>query len=51
MKLRREASGGEKETLTIPLHDELDAGTLSAIVRQASRYIPEEQLRLHFYIE
>jgi len=51
VKLRREASGGEKETLTIPLHDELDAGTLSAIVRQASRYIPEEQLRLHFYIE
>jgi len=51
VKLRRRASGGEKQTLTIPLHDELDAGTLSAIMRQASRYMPEEQLRPYFYTE
>jgi predicted RNA binding protein YcfA (HicA-like mRNA interferase family) len=50
-KLRRGGSGGEKQTLTIPLHDELDAGTLTAIMRQASRYLPEEQLRPHFYTE
>jgi len=49
VKLRREGPGGEKQTLTIPLHDELDAGTLTAIMRQASRYLPEEQLRPHFY--
>jgi hypothetical protein len=27
---------GEKQTLTIPIHDELDAGTLTAIFSQAS---------------
>ena len=50
-KLRRVGSGGEKQTLTVPMHDELDAGTLMAIMRQASRYLPEEQLRSHFYTE
>ncbi|WP_420886072.1 hypothetical protein [Candidatus Brocadia sinica] len=42
-------SAGDKQTLTIPSHDELDVGTLRAIVRQASRYIPEEQLKPYFY--
>jgi predicted RNA binding protein YcfA (HicA-like mRNA interferase family) len=51
VKLRREGSRGEKQILTVPLHDEMDAGTLIAILRQASRYIPEEQLRPHFYTE
>jgi predicted RNA binding protein YcfA (HicA-like mRNA interferase family) len=49
VKLRRTGTGGEKQTLTIPLHDELDAGTLTAIMRQASRYVSEEQLKPHFY--
>ena len=49
VKLRRAGPGGEKQTLTIRLHDELDAGTLTAIMRQASRYVSEEQLRPHFY--
>ena len=48
-KLRRALSDGTKQTLTIPLHKELDRGTLRAIFRQALRYIPEEQLRPHFY--
>jgi len=48
-KLRRSGPEGEKQTLVIPLHDELDVGTLQAIMRQASRYIPEEELRRHFY--
>ena len=40
---------GTKQTLTVPLHDELDKGTLKAIIRQASRYIPEEELKPYFY--
>ena len=48
-KLRRLDSSGEKQTLTIPLHSELDRGTLRAIIRQASRYVPESDLRAHFY--
>jgi len=51
VKLRRRGAGGEKQTLTVPAHKELDPGTLRAIFRQASRYIPEEQLRSHFYTD
>ena len=50
VKLRRITPDGEKQTLVVPLHDQLDAGTLHAIIRQASRYIPEEDLRPHFHI-
>ncbi len=32
-----------RASLTVPLHDELDRGTLSAILRQAK--IPPEELR------
>ncbi|HUT55005.1 MAG TPA: type II toxin-antitoxin system HicA family toxin [bacterium] len=49
IKLRRLGAQGEKQTLVVPSHDELDAGTLRAIIRQASRYIPEEELRKAFY--
>ena len=48
-KLRRISAEGGRQTLTIPLHAELDVGTLRAIVRQATRYIPEAELRIHFY--
>lgn len=51
VKLRRIGRSGEKQTLTIPLHKELDKGTLRTIFRQACRYIPEDQLRPHFYID
>lgn len=51
VKLRRITARGEKQTLTIPVHAELDAGTLRAIIRQASRYIPESELRVKFYSE
>ena len=48
IKLRR--SGVEqKETLIVPLHRQLDTGTCKAIFRQASKYIPEEQLFPFFY--
>ena len=48
-KLRRVLSDGTKQTLTIPRHEDIDRGTLRAVFRQALRYIPEEQLRSHFY--
>lgn len=49
IKLRRTALSGEQQSLTIVTHDELDIGTLRAIIRQASRFIPEEQLKKEFY--
>jgi len=49
VKLRRVSSSGEIQTLTIVMHDELDIGTLRAIVRQASRFILEGQLKQDFY--
>ena len=49
VKLRRFLPGGTRQTLTIPMHDEMDKGTLKAIYRQALRYLTEDQLRPHFY--
>ncbi|MCC6393832.1 MAG: type II toxin-antitoxin system HicA family toxin [Bryobacterales bacterium] len=48
VKLRRIVQN-KQQTLTIPLHDEIDQGTLRAIFRQALRYIPESELRDHFF--
>jgi len=42
---------GSREILTVPLHKELDTGTLRAVFRQASRFVPENDLRKHFYTE
>jgi predicted RNA binding protein YcfA (HicA-like mRNA interferase family) len=49
VKLRRTLVSGEIQSLTIVIHDELDIGTVRAILRQASRFIPEEQLKKEFY--
>lgn len=49
VKMSRISPTGEKQILTVPLHKELDKGTLRAIFRQACRYIPEDQLAGHFY--
>jgi len=49
LKLRRILSGGERQTLIVPNHRQLDTGTCHAIFRQASRYISVEQLRPFFY--
>lgn len=49
VKLRRLLSDGGKQILTVPLHRELDKGTVRAIYRQALRYISEEELKPHFY--
>lgn len=48
VKLKRIVYGAN-QTLTIPLHKELDTGTANAIFRQACRYIDEHSLRVHFY--
>ncbi|MBZ5499801.1 MAG: type II toxin-antitoxin system HicA family toxin [Acidobacteriia bacterium] len=48
-KLCRELPGGERQILTVPIHREMAPGTILAIYRQAGRFIPESDLRLHFY--
>ena len=48
MKLQR-IVGGSKQTLTVPAHSELDSGTLRAIIRQAGRFVPEQDLHPYFY--
>lgn len=48
VKLSRHFSNA-RQTLTIPNHKELDIGTVKAIYNQALRYIPEEDLKEHFY--
>ena len=50
-RFRRSDPSGQKQTLTIPRHKELDTGTLRAIFRQASRYVPDHELRPHFFAE
>ncbi len=47
-KLRRSGPNGN-ETLVIPAHSPIAKGTLRVIFSQASRYVPQEQLRPHFY--
>ena len=51
VKLRRISASGEKQTLTVPRHRELDPGTIRATFRQASRHIPEEKLRPLLFVE
>jgi len=51
IKLRRALPSGVRQTLTIVSHAEVDRGTLQAIYRQALRFIPESDLRLHFYTD
>jgi predicted RNA binding protein YcfA (HicA-like mRNA interferase family) len=51
VKLRRVGPSGERQTLTIPDHTELDRGTLRAIYRQTLKYVYEEELSPCFYSE
>lgn len=48
VRIRRMGPHGERQTLTIPNHSELDTGTLRAVIRQASRYIALDELLRHF---
>ncbi len=50
IKLRR-TFGNEKQTLLIPNHKFIDKGTLKAIVRQSSRYIPGDIINKIFYTD
>lgn len=50
-KLVRELSSGERHILTVPVHRQLSIGTVHAIYRQASRFIPEADLRQHFFTD
>jgi predicted RNA binding protein YcfA (HicA-like mRNA interferase family) len=49
VKLRRLTADGSRQTLTIPMHREMDVGTLRAIYRQGLRYIPDGELRGYFF--
>ncbi len=40
-----------KEILVIPLHRELDKGTLRAIYKKSLQFIPEKEIRKYFYSE
>lgn len=51
VKLRRASPSGDKQVLTVPKHDELDPGTLRAIIRQASRFVSGNDLRPYFWTE
>jgi predicted RNA binding protein YcfA (HicA-like mRNA interferase family) len=51
IKLRRITPDGRTETITVPNHNEIDRGTLHAIYRQASRFIPEAELRSKFFTD
>jgi predicted RNA binding protein YcfA (HicA-like mRNA interferase family) len=51
IKVRRVLEGGRSQTLTVPNHYEIDRGTLQALYRQASRFIPESELRAEFYTD
>jgi predicted RNA binding protein YcfA (HicA-like mRNA interferase family) len=49
VKLCRELADGSRQILTLPLHRELAPGTLRAIFRQATRFIPVDELRPYFF--
>jgi predicted RNA binding protein YcfA (HicA-like mRNA interferase family) len=49
VKVRRLLPSGAHQSLTVPLHKEIDRGTLMAIYRQACRFIAEQELRDHFF--
>jgi predicted RNA binding protein YcfA (HicA-like mRNA interferase family) len=49
VKLRRTGPSGERQTLHIPLHRELKAGTLRAILRQSREFLPVGALEEAFF--
>ena len=50
-KLVRVRASGRREILIVPLRRQLSAATVHAIYRQASRFVPEEDLRSAFFSE
>ena len=50
VRLRAAEGGGETcEVLVVPVHREPRIGTVRAIYRQTSRFIPEDELKPHFF--
>jgi predicted RNA binding protein YcfA (HicA-like mRNA interferase family) len=49
IKLRRISDLGEKQTLTVPNHKELDKGTLKAIIRWSGKYLSDNEIAVSFY--
>jgi predicted RNA binding protein YcfA (HicA-like mRNA interferase family) len=49
VKVRRLVPSGAHQSLTVPLDRDIDRGTLIAIYRQACRFVPEQELRDHFF--
>ena len=41
----------QKQILIVPNHKSLAKGTLHALYKQASKYVPQEQLHTFFYSE
>lgn len=50
-KLARRNRAGRKEIQIVPIRRQLTVGTLHAIYRQASRFVPEQGLRPRFFAE
>ena len=50
-KLVRIGPSGGREILIGPINRQLATGTVHAIYRQASRFIPEEELRQGFFTD
>ena len=50
-KLRRIGPDGRRQTLIVPLHAEMDKGTLRGLLAQGCRFVPAEELWPHFYAE
>jgi predicted RNA binding protein YcfA (HicA-like mRNA interferase family) len=40
-----------KQSITIPNHKEIDKGTIKAILRQLTNYIPSKELNKYFYYD
>lgn len=49
VKIRR-FNENNKQTLIIPNHKQLDTGTLRGILKQASKYIPLDELKNYFFV-
>ena len=49
LKLRRDTAEGA-QILTVPLHRELAPGTIRAIYRQTSRFVPATDLQPEFFV-
>jgi predicted RNA binding protein YcfA (HicA-like mRNA interferase family) len=44
-------ANGTKQILVVPKHKELKTGSVVGVFKQATAYIPESELRPHFYAD